>query len=72
LQDKVLRNVLLVPIVFREVVLEDELRVVGVTEEVALADWFDFVVEELEGVLVRELDNIVLEGTDTFEELARI
>ena len=72
MQDKVLRNVLLVPIVFREVVLEDELRVVGVTEEVALADWFDFVVEELEGVLVRELDNIVLEGTDTFEELARI
>jgi len=72
LQDKVLRNVLLVPIVFREVVLEDELRVVGVTEEVALADWFDFVVEELEGVLVRELDNIVLEGTDAFEELARI
>jgi hypothetical protein len=72
LEDQVLGDVLFVPIVLGEVVLEDELGIVGVAEEVALADWLYFVIEELECVLVGELDNIVLEGSNTLKELTRV
>ena len=72
MEDQVLGDVLFVPIVLGEVVLEDELGIVGVAEEVALADWLYFVIEELECVLVGELDNIVLEGSNTLKELTRV
>ena len=47
------------------------MRVVGVPKEVALRDRLDFVVEVFEGVLVRELDDVVFEGADVFEKLTR-
>jgi hypothetical protein len=43
------------------------LRIVRVTEEVALGDRPDIIVEELVSMLVRELNYIVLESADTFK-----
>jgi len=48
----VLWHELLRPHVLREVVLQDELRVVGVSEEVALGDGPHIVVEEFVSVFV--------------------
>jgi hypothetical protein len=71
LQHQIFWHKLLTPIVLGEVILQNQLRVVGVTKKVALGDRFDFVVEELECVLVGELDNIVLQGANAFKQLAR-
>ena len=65
----ILRNVLLVPQIFRKIILEDQLWVVAVAEEVATVDGAHMLVEELEGLFVGELDNVVLQGADAFEEL---
>jgi len=71
LQKKVVWHKLLRPQILGEVILQDELRVVWVAEEVGLGDGFDFVVEELEGVFVRELHHVVFHGPDVFEQLTR-
>lgn len=72
MQDQVFRDVLFSPIILREIVLKDELRVIGIAEEVRLRDGLYFVVEELEGVLIGELHDVVLECTDVFKQLGGI
>lgn len=66
---QVLWHELLAPTILGKVILEDELRVVGVAKVVALGDGLDLVVEELEGVLVGELDHVVLQGANALEQL---
>jgi hypothetical protein len=55
----------------REIVLEDQILIVGVSEEIAFCDWLVLVIEVFEGVLVRELNYRVFEGTDLLEHLIR-
>eukprot|EP00355_Strombidium_rassoulzadegani_P005879 CAMPEP_0168614502 /NCGR_PEP_ID=MMETSP0449_2-20121227/4008_1 /TAXON_ID=1082188 /ORGANISM="Strombidium rassoulzadegani, Strain ras09" /LENGTH=539 /DNA_ID=CAMNT_0008655185 /DNA_START=191 /DNA_END=1807 /DNA_ORIENTATION=- len=69
LEGEVVGHLLTRPQVLGEVVIEDEVLVVGVAEEVALGDGLELVVEELEGVLVGELDHGVLELPDLLEHL---
>ena len=71
LQDQVLWHKFLAPTVLRKVILKDHLRVIGVPKEVVFRDWLHFVIEELECVLVRKLDDIVLECSNVFEKLCR-
>lgn len=59
------------PEVSSEVVLEDQILIVGVTEKVAFGYRLVLVVEELERVLVRELHHRVLQGPDLLEHLVR-
>jgi len=47
-------------VVLREIVAENELGVVAVTEEVGLSYGFDFVVVEFESLFVCELDHAIL------------
>lgn len=72
MQDQVFRDVLFSPIILREIVLKDELRVIGIAEEVSLGDGLYFVIEELEGVLIGELHDVVLECADVFKQLGGI
>ena len=71
LQHQVLRHKLLRPAILGEVVLQDHLWVVGVAKEVIFGDRLHLVVEELEGVLVGELHDVVLERSNVFKELCR-
>ena len=66
---QVLRHVLFVPHILRKIVLQDQLRIVRVTEEVAAVDRAHMFIEELEGLFVGELNDIVLQSTDSFEQL---
>ena len=45
--------------------------IVGVSKEIALRYWLVLVVEEFEGVLVRELDNWVFQRTNLLKHLIR-
>jgi hypothetical protein len=45
------------------------LGVVAVTEEVALCNWFDFVVVEFESMFIGELNNAILETSYRFKKL---
>jgi len=67
LQHQVLWHVLLRPVVFPKVVLQNHLRVVRVAEVKQLRYGLHLVVEELERVLVRELHDIVLQSANVFE-----
>lgn len=51
--------------------MKNELRVIGVSKEVAFCDRLDFVVEEFESVFVRKLDDIVFQSADAFKQLGR-
>ena len=66
---QVFRNVLFGPDVFAEIVLQDQLGVVAVSEEVALAYWFDLGVEKFVGMLVGELDHPVFKSANGFKKL---
>jgi len=69
LQNQILRDELLAPIVLGEIILQDELGIVAVSKEVALRYRLHLVVEKLEGMLIRELDDIVLQRSNTLEKL---
>ena len=69
LKDQVLWHELLRPVIFGKVILQDHLRVVRISEEVVLCDRLHLVVEEFESVLVGELHDVVLQGTNVFEQL---
>lgn len=72
LQSERLRHRLPRPGVLREVILQDQLWVVRVTEKVVFRDRLDLVVEELKGMFVGEVDDVVFQGADVFEELRRV
>ena len=59
------------PQVSGKVILQNQVLVVGVSEEIAFCDWFVLVVEELESILIRKLDNWILQGSNLLEHLVR-
>lgn len=59
------------PEISGEIILENQVLVVGVTEEIAFCYWLVLVVEEFERVLVRELYHWVLERADLLKHLIR-
>ena len=67
MEDKVFRDLFLGPEVLVEVVLKDEVLVVGVSEKVDLGIGLEFVVEVFVGVSVRKLDHRVFEVTNRFK-----
>ena len=59
------------PEISRKIVLENQILIIGVSEEIAFCYWLVLVVEEFEGVLVGELDYGVLERSNLLEHLIR-
>lgn len=72
LKIQVFRDEFLRPQVLSEVVLQNQLRVVAVSKEVALGDRLDLRIEELKRVLVRELDHSVLKCANRLKKLVGV
>ena len=55
--------------VLRKIVAKNKLRVVAIAEEIALRNWFDFVVVKFKSMLIRELNHAILLASDGFKKL---
>lgn len=59
------------PEISRKIVLKNQVLVIGITKEITFCYWLVLMIEKLEGVLIRELHNRVLERAYLLKHLIR-
>jgi len=56
-------------VVFSEIVAENKLWVITITEEIALCNWFDFVVVEFESIFIGKRHYTIFQASNRFKKL---